>query len=115
MVTSTKSRQAPSNNDLPASSLQAFTTRFIPILRKLVGSLENPWITEGLVHPMQIIWDGVMQGWLHKFSEDNNKIYHLVSGHPSSLPTAVLTLYHIQINSAYKRFTTGTRSLVRLR
>jgi len=56
----TKSHQAPSNNDLPASSMQMFTTSFVPILWKYVGSLKNLWVTKGLVRPMQIIWDGVM-------------------------------------------------------
>jgi len=92
---STKSRQAPSNNDLPAGSVRTFTTCFVPILRKYVGSLENPWVTEGLAHPMQIIWDGVMQDWPHKFSEDNDKVYRLVSSDPSPLPTTVLTFHHI--------------------
>ncbi|KIM60275.1 hypothetical protein SCLCIDRAFT_966931 [Scleroderma citrinum Foug A] len=77
VVASTKSRQAPSNNDLPAGSLRTFTMRFVPILRKYVGALENPWVTESLVRPVQIIWDGVMQGWPHKFTEDNDKVYRL--------------------------------------
>lgn len=51
--------------------------RFVPILRKYVGALENPWVTESLVRPVQIIWDGVMQGWPHKFTEDNDKVYRL--------------------------------------
>jgi len=68
-----------------------FTTHFIPILQKYVGSLKNPWVTEGLVCPMQIIWDGVMQDWPHTFTEDNDKIYRLVSAHPLSLPTITLT------------------------
>jgi len=68
---------------------------FVPILQKYVGSLENPWVTEGLVRPMQIIWDGVMQDWPHRFAEDEDKVYHLVSGYLSSLPIAVLTLNHI--------------------
>jgi len=91
-VTSTKSRQAPSNNDLPAGSLRTFTTCFVPILRKYLGTSENPWVTEGLVHPMQLIWDGVMLEWPHKFSEDDDKVYRLVSCYPPSLPTTVLTL-----------------------
>ena len=66
---------------------------FIPILRKYVGSLKNPWVTEGLVRPMQIIWDGVMQDWPHTFMEDNDKIYRLVSAHPLSLPTITLFLF----------------------
>ena len=79
-VLSTKSRQAPSNNDLPAGSMQMFTTSFVPILQKYVGSLQNPWITDGLVRPMQLIWDGVMQKWPHTFTDDD-KVYCLVSGH----------------------------------
>ena len=51
----------------------------MPILWKFVGSLDNPWVTDDLVHPMQIIWNGVMQAWPHKFTEDNDKVYHLVS------------------------------------
>jgi len=68
-----------------------FTTHFVPILQKYVGSLKNPWVTEGLVRPMQIIWDGVMQDWPHTFTEDDDKIYRLVSAHPLSLPTITLT------------------------
>jgi len=90
-VTSTKSHQAPLNNDLPARSVQMFTTCFVPILRKYVGSLQNPWVTEGLATPMQYIWDCVMQDWLYTFDEDNDKIYRLVSGHPLLLPTVDLT------------------------
>jgi len=73
--------------------MRMFTTSFVPILQKYVGSLKNPWVTEGLVRPMQIIWDGVMQDWPHMFTEDDDKIYCLVSGHPSSLPTAALTTH----------------------
>ena len=69
--------------------------RFVPILWKFVGSLENPWLTEGLVGPMQIIWDGVMQEWPHKFAEDEDKLYRLVSGYSSPLPTAALTLSYL--------------------
>jgi len=90
-VTSTKSHQAPSNNDLPAGSVRMFTTCFVPILWKYVGSLQNPWVTEGLATPMQYIWDRVMQDWPHTFDEDNDKIYRLVSSHPLLLPTADLT------------------------
>jgi len=91
VVMPTKSCQAPSNNDLPAGSVQMFTTCFVPILQKYVGSLQNPWVTEGLVTPMQYIWDHVMQDWPHTFDEDNDKIYRLVIGHPLLLPTADLT------------------------
>jgi len=73
--------------------MRMFTTSFVPILQKYVGSLKNPWVTVGLVRPMQIIWDGVMQDWPHTFTEDDDKIYCLVSGHPSSLPTAALTTH----------------------
>jgi len=68
---------------------------FIPILWKYVGSLENPWVTKGLVSPMQIIWDGVMQDWPHRFAEDEVKVYCLVNGYLLSLHTAILTLNHI--------------------
>jgi len=88
---------------------------FIPILWKYVGSLENPWVTKGLVSPMQIIWDGVMQDWPHRFAEDEDKVYCLVNGYLLSLHTAILTLNHIRLNSACKRFTTGACRSVRLR
>ena len=45
-VTSTKSHQAPSNNDLLTGSVRTFTVHFIPILWKYIGSLENPWVTD---------------------------------------------------------------------
>lgn len=89
-VASTKSHQAPSNNDLPTGSVHAFTVHFIPILQKYIGSLENPCVTKRLANPMQMIWDGVMQDWPHKFAEDNDKVYCLVSDYLPSPPTAIL-------------------------
>ncbi|KAI6145840.1 hypothetical protein BKA82DRAFT_10240, partial [Pisolithus tinctorius] len=76
-VASSKSHQAPSNLDLPAGSQCIFITQFVPILWKYIGTRENPWITDALIEPIQVLWYTLMVDWPHKFSDENDLIYCL--------------------------------------
>ncbi|KAG6369258.1 hypothetical protein JVT61DRAFT_15530 [Boletus reticuloceps] len=72
----------PSRQDLPPGTDQRFRKYFIPLVRQFAGTFENPWSTEGMIAPMQAMWDATMAGtpeWAHKFSEDDDPLYHLVS------------------------------------
>lgn len=51
----------------------------MPVLRKYVGSFENPWVTDGLIGPIQTIWNGIMKEWPHIISDEADAIYRLVS------------------------------------
>ena len=72
----------PSRQDLPPGAEQCFWNYFIPLVRQFAGTLDNPWSTEGMIAPMQAMWDITMAGrpeWEHEFSEDNDPVYRLVS------------------------------------
>lgn len=51
----------------------------MPVLQKYIGSFDNPWVTDGLVGPIQTIWNGIMKGWPHTISDETDVIYLLVS------------------------------------
>ena len=72
----------PSRQDLPPGAEQRFRKYFIPLVWQFAGTLENPWSTEGMLAPMQAMWDATMAGvpeWKHEFSEDEDPLYRLVS------------------------------------
>ena len=69
----------PSNNDLPAGARHFYSAYFVPVLRKYVGSFKNPWVTDGLIGPIQTIWNGIMKEWPHIISDEADAIYRLVS------------------------------------
>ncbi|KIM55320.1 hypothetical protein SCLCIDRAFT_30471 [Scleroderma citrinum Foug A] len=77
VMTSNKARPPPSNNNLPAGACYFYTAYFVPVLRKYVGSFNNPWVTDGLIGPIQTIWNGIMKGWPHTISNETDVIYRL--------------------------------------
>ena len=80
----------------------------MPVLQKYDGSFDNPWVTDGLIGPIQTIWNGIMKGWPHTISDETDVIYHLVSN-----VAHVLMFYYCDY-SQFREFTNGAQSSAKL-
>jgi len=106
-MASNKARPPPSNNDLPTGARSFYTAYFVPVLRKYVGAFDNPWVTDGLVGPIQTIWNGIMKDWPHTISDEMDAIYHLVSDIFCVQPR-VLMCYYFDY-SQFREFMNGAQ------